>query len=221
MKLVIDNLLKENNLLGSLRSFVSIALTIGHQTLKYVFVLIVCQNSTNTLRLLCTSRFQFARKLLHHRRNSTLKGKWTLSYFIFFIMNAWCEFWCGLVLLVVFFNFSSFSSFNCKKKKETSRKFSLSQWWYFRQAKSYKFIVVVNEKRQVLTWEFLRRGVHHSVDIQIRVSKVTVIFTGNVTKNWFIIWLKAVLRKNIDSSLAKVDWAFLPCTVVIDVKKWW
>ena len=107
------------------------------------------------------------------------------------------------------------------KKKETSRKFSLSKWWYFRQAKSYKFIVVVNEKRQVLTWEFLRRGVHHSVDIQIRLSKVTVIFTGNVTKNWFIIWLKAVLRKNIDSSLAKVDWAFLPCTFVIDVKKCW
>ena len=84
VKLVIDNLLKENNLLGSLRSFVSIALTIAHQTLKYVFVLIVCQNSTNTLRLLCTSRFQFARKLLHHQRNSTLKGKWTFSYFIFF-----------------------------------------------------------------------------------------------------------------------------------------
>ena len=117
-KLVIDNLLKENNLLGSLRSFVSIALTIAHQTLKYVFVLIVCQNSTNTLRLLCTSRFQFARKLLHHRRNSTLKGKWTLSYFNFYheclVRVLMRPSFAGIFSLI----FHRFHLLNAKKKRK-------------------------------------------------------------------------------------------------------
>ena len=124
VKLVIDNLLKENNLSGSLRSFVLIALTIGHQTLKYVFVLIVCQNSTNTLRLLCTSRFQFARKLLHHRRNSTLKGKWTLSYFIFFYHECLVRVlmrpsFAGSFSLI----FHRFHLLNAKKKKKLQGSF--------------------------------------------------------------------------------------------------
>ena len=42
----------------------------------------------------------------------------------------------------------------------------------------------------------------------IRLSKTALIFTRNVTKNWFIIWLKAVLRKNIDSSLASSRLSF-------------
>ena len=55
VKLVINNWFKDNNMLVSLCSFVSIALIIGRQTLEYLFVLIVCQNSTSTLHLLCAS----------------------------------------------------------------------------------------------------------------------------------------------------------------------
>ena len=53
MKLFINSWLKDDNLLVSLCSFVSIALIIGRQTLEYLFVLIVCQNSTSTVRPLC------------------------------------------------------------------------------------------------------------------------------------------------------------------------
>ena len=55
VKLVINNWFEDNNMLVSLCSFVSIALIIGRQTLEYLFVLIVCQNRTSTLHLLCAS----------------------------------------------------------------------------------------------------------------------------------------------------------------------
>ena len=53
VKLFINSWLKDDNLLVSLCSFVLIALIIGRQTIEFVFVLIVCQNSTSTVRPLC------------------------------------------------------------------------------------------------------------------------------------------------------------------------
>ena len=46
------------------------------------------------------------------------------------------------------------------------------------------------------------KSVMYTTQFKIRLSKAAVIFTGNVTKNWSTIWLKAVLRKNINSSMA-------------------
>ena len=52
------------------------------------------------------------------------------------------------------------------------------------------------------------KSVMYTTQFKIRLSKTAVIFTRNVTKNWFIIWLKAVLRKNMDSPLASSRLSF-------------
>ena len=148
VKLVINNWFKDNNMLVSLCSFVSIALIIGRQTLEYLFVLIVCQNSTSTVRPLCACHALSSQEnysIIEETQLWKVNGHLRIFFF------------CHECMVRVLMRSSFAGSFSLifhlsNAKKKTSRKFSLSQWWHFKQAKSCKFTIVVNEKWRVQTW---------------------------------------------------------------------